>query len=90
MCSYLMLNFKSWFILAVFTDGEEKEEKKNESLIMLFSGDKSDVSLEVLVDKQTASHLNSGSDKLYDILVLHLDGGKDLFITVTGERLMLI
>ena len=42
------------------------------------------MSLEVLVDKQTASQLNSGTDKLYDILVLHLDGGKDLFITVTG------
>lgn len=50
----------------------------------LFLGDKCDVSLEVLVDKQTASQLNSGADKLYDILVLHLDGGKDLFITVTG------
>ncbi|XP_063845659.1 inositol polyphosphate 5-phosphatase OCRL-like isoform X4 [Scylla paramamosain] len=47
-------------------------------------GDKCDVSLEVLVDKQTASQLNCGADKLYDILVLHLDGGKDLFITVTG------
>lgn len=50
----------------------------------IMPGDKSDVALEVLVDKQTASQLNSGADKLYDILVLHLDGGKDLFITVTG------
>lgn len=49
------------------------------------SGDKCDVALEVLVDKRTASQLNSGADKLYDILVLHLDGGKDLFITITGE-----
>lgn len=29
--------------------------------------------------------MNSGQDKLYDILVLHLDGGKDIFITVTGK-----
>lgn len=48
-------------------------------------GDKCDVALEVLVDKKTAAHLNSGHDKLYDILVLHLDGGKDLFITITGD-----
>jgi len=40
--------------------------------------------LEVYVDKKTACKLNSGEDKLYDILVLHLEGGKDIFITVTG------
>lgn len=36
------------------------------------------------MDKRTACKLNSGEDKLYDILVLHLEGGKDIFITVTG------
>ncbi|XP_068249219.1 inositol polyphosphate 5-phosphatase OCRL isoform X1 [Palaemon carinicauda] len=51
----------------------------------MMPGDKCDVALEVLVDKRTAAHLNSGHDKLYDILVLHLDGGKDLFITITGD-----
>lgn len=40
--------------------------------------------LEVFVDKKSAFKLNSGVDKLYDILVLHLEGGKDIFITVTG------
>ena len=34
------------------------------------------------MDKKTACLLNSGQDKLDDILVLHLLGGKDLFITV--------
>ena len=29
--------------------------------------------------------LNCGEDKLYDILVLHLMGGKDIFITVSGS-----
>lgn len=53
-------------------------------LILSFVGDKCDVALEVLVDKRTAAQLNSGADKLYDILVLHLEGGKDLFITITG------
>lgn len=54
-------------------------------IILLYIGEKCDVSLEVLVDKQTAAQLNSGADQLYDILVLHLDGGKDLFITITGQ-----
>ena len=48
-------------------------------------GEKQDVSLEIYVDKKTAHALNSGQDKLYDILVLHLMGGKDIFITVSGS-----
>ena len=47
-------------------------------------GEKCDIKLEVYVDKRSAFKLNSGEDKLYDILVLHLEGGKDIFITVTG------
>ncbi|KAG5346533.1 OCRL phosphatase, partial [Acromyrmex charruanus] len=47
-------------------------------------GEKCDIKLEVYVDKKTACKLNSGEDKLYDILVLHLEGGKDIFITITG------
>lgn len=47
-------------------------------------GEKCDIKLEIYVDKKTACKLNSGEDKLYDILVLHLEGGKDIFITVTG------
>lgn len=47
-------------------------------------GEKCDIKLEVYVDKRSACKLNSGEDKLYDILVLHLEGGKDIFITVTG------
>ncbi|XP_069987789.1 inositol polyphosphate 5-phosphatase OCRL-like [Penaeus vannamei] len=52
----------------------------------IMPGDKCDVTLEVLVDKRTAAQLNSGADKLYDILVLHLEGGKDLFITITASK----
>ena len=48
----------------------------------IMPGEKADVSLEIYVDKRTAHGLNSGEDKLYDILVLHLMGGKDIFITV--------
>jgi inositol polyphosphate 5-phosphatase INPP5B/F len=52
--------------------------------LIYLTGDKCDILLEVFVDKKSASKLNSGDDKLYDILVLHLEGGKDIFITVTG------
>lgn len=47
-------------------------------------GEKCDVDLEVFVDKRIAYKLNAGKDKIYDILVLHLDGGKDFFIIVSG------
>ncbi|XP_076445234.1 inositol polyphosphate 5-phosphatase OCRL-like isoform X2 [Babylonia areolata] len=46
-----------------------------------------DVQLEVYVDKNTVGFLNSGRDNLEDILVLHLHGGKDIFITVGGNYL---
>jgi len=51
----------------------------------IMPGEKADVVMEVYVDKLTAHALNSGQDKLYDILVLHLLGGKDIFITVSGS-----
>ena len=35
----------------------------------IMPGEKADVALEVFVDKRTAGGLNSGQDKLYDILV---------------------
>ena len=44
-----------------------------------------DITLEVKVDKHSACSLNSGADNIYDILVLHLEGGKDFFITITGD-----
>lgn len=48
-------------------------------------GDKCDISIQIKVDKKTAGPLTSGTDQLYEILVLHLIGGKDIFITVSGE-----
>uniref|UniRef100_A0A8C8B7R8 phosphoinositide 5-phosphatase n=1 Tax=Otus sunia TaxID=257818 RepID=A0A8C8B7R8_9STRI len=41
----------------------------------------------VFVNKSTATHLNSGEEKLEDILVLHLNRGKDYFLSVTGNYL---
>ena len=52
----------------------------------LIEGQKCDIKLEVCVDKRSAWKLNSGEDQLYDILVLHLINGKDIFITVTGKN----
>lgn len=45
--------------------------------LVFFAGEKCDVRLEVF--------LETNLDKLYDILVLHLDGGKDMFITVSAD-----
>lgn len=42
-----------------------------------FAGDKCDIKFEVNLERDL--------DKLYDILVLHLKGGKDMFIIVNGE-----
>lgn len=52
---------------------------------IIMPGETCDVELEVLVDKRTAYGLNIQKDKINDILVLHLEGGKDFFITVTGQ-----
>ncbi|XP_003425852.1 inositol polyphosphate 5-phosphatase OCRL [Nasonia vitripennis] len=62
---------KEWLTITPYTDFIEP-------------GQKCDIKLEVCVDKRSAWKLNSGEDKLYDILVLHLINGKDIFITVTG------
>jgi len=43
--------------------------------------DKASVDLELYVNKTTAPGLNSGKDRLEDILVLHLQGGKDFFVS---------
>ena len=51
----------------------------------IMPGQTLDIELEVIVDKSTAPRLNKGLEELYDIIVLHLDGGKDLFITVNGD-----
>ncbi|XP_062818573.1 type II inositol 1,4,5-trisphosphate 5-phosphatase isoform X1 [Anolis carolinensis] len=45
------------------------------------------VELELFVNKSTAPALNSGEDRLEDILVLHLDRGKDYFLSVLGNYL---
>nr|KAF6378449.1 inositol polyphosphate-5-phosphatase B [Myotis myotis] len=44
-----------------------------------------EIELEIFVTKNMATKLNSGEDKIEDILVLHLDRGKDYFLSVSGN-----
>ncbi|XP_036394832.1 type II inositol 1,4,5-trisphosphate 5-phosphatase isoform X3 [Megalops cyprinoides] len=53
----------------------------------LAQGDTLDIELEVFVNRWTATRLNSGEDAIEDILVLHLDRGKDYFVSVSGNYL---
>lgn len=46
-----------------------------------------DIELEVFVNRSTAPDLNSGKEQIEDILVLHLERGKDYFISVSGNYL---
>nr|XP_019949030.1 PREDICTED: type II inositol 1,4,5-trisphosphate 5-phosphatase isoform X1 [Paralichthys olivaceus] len=46
-----------------------------------------DIDLEVFVNRSTAPELNSGKEQIEDILVLHLERGKDYFIPVAGNYL---
>uniref|UniRef100_A0A8C8GWK6 phosphoinositide 5-phosphatase n=1 Tax=Oncorhynchus tshawytscha TaxID=74940 RepID=A0A8C8GWK6_ONCTS len=46
-----------------------------------------DIDLEVFVNRSTATELNAGRQQIEDILVLHLDRGKDYFLSVLGNYL---
>uniref|UniRef100_A0A8C4E514 phosphoinositide 5-phosphatase n=1 Tax=Dicentrarchus labrax TaxID=13489 RepID=A0A8C4E514_DICLA len=46
-----------------------------------------EIYLDVYVSKDSVTLLNSGEDTIEDILVLHLDRGKDYFITISGNYL---
>ncbi|XP_029535842.2 type II inositol 1,4,5-trisphosphate 5-phosphatase-like isoform X2 [Oncorhynchus nerka] len=46
-----------------------------------------DIDLEVFVNCSTATELNAGRQQIEDILVLHLDRGKDYFLSVLGNYL---
>lgn len=48
----------------------------------MLSGSTKQVRLTVYVDKESARAMNSGDEKIEDILVLHLEGGKDFFVSL--------
>lgn len=52
-----------------------------------YSGGSVDIDLEVFVNRSTAPDLNCGKEQIEDILVLHLERGKDYFISVSGNYL---
>ena len=39
------------------------------------------LNITIHVDEHTTAQLNSGTDAIDDILVLHLEGGKDFFVS---------
>lgn len=45
-------------------------------------GSTKQVKLTVYIDKESARAMNSGDEKIEDILVLHLEGGKDFFVSL--------
>nr|XP_015204289.1 PREDICTED: type II inositol 1,4,5-trisphosphate 5-phosphatase isoform X1 [Lepisosteus oculatus] len=53
----------------------------------LAQGGEVHIDLEVFVNRSTATELNSREKTLEDILVLHLQRGKDYFISITGNYL---
>ncbi|XP_028834651.1 type II inositol 1,4,5-trisphosphate 5-phosphatase isoform X1 [Denticeps clupeoides] len=53
----------------------------------LAQGARVDIDLEVFVNRLTAPELNLGQQHVEDILVLHLDRGKDYFISISGNYL---
>ena len=54
-------------------------------LFFFFLDSAIEIELELFVNKTTATKLNSGEDKIEDILVLHLERGKDYFLSVSGN-----
>ncbi|XP_040280376.1 type II inositol 1,4,5-trisphosphate 5-phosphatase [Bufo bufo] len=61
--------------------------RANPSKGFLTPGSEAQIELELFVNNQTAAQLNSGEENLEDILILHLDRGKDFFLSVTGDYL---
>ncbi|RKP10570.1 Endonuclease/exonuclease/phosphatase, partial [Thamnocephalis sphaerospora] len=57
----------------------------NPPTTMLVPGDKATISMTLLVDAVSAPALNAGEDMLEDILILHLDNGKDFFVSVSAS-----
>ncbi|XP_043939478.1 type II inositol 1,4,5-trisphosphate 5-phosphatase isoform X2 [Protopterus annectens] len=51
----------------------------------LLEGTDLEINLEVFVNKSTATQLNLGDEKIEDILILHLDRGKDFFVAISGN-----
>ncbi|KAI7828526.1 Endonuclease/exonuclease/phosphatase [Gamsiella multidivaricata] len=52
---------------------------------MIMPGESAKLHITVMVDNESAPLLNTGKEKMDDILILHLEHGKDYFISVSGS-----
>ncbi|KAI8593400.1 hypothetical protein BDZ88DRAFT_404548 [Geranomyces variabilis] len=59
----------------------------NPPVSSLLPGDQLKINVTILVDNTTVSALNSTTDTLDDILILHTENGKDHFLSVSGNWL---
>ena len=50
--------------------------------VLIITGERKYLELIVLVDSDVAPLLTVGREKIEDILVLHLEGGKDFFVSL--------
>lgn len=83
---YLLFSFPNSLCLTPFR--LSPRPPLNQHCYLNFSLDSAiEIELELFVNKTTATKLNSGEDKIEDILVLHLDRGKDYFLSVSGNYL---
>ncbi len=55
---------------------------------MTCAGEKLKINLTALVDDSCVTGLNTGDDKIEDILILHIENGKDHFISVSGNYIV--
>jgi len=52
---------------------------------MLIPGEKAVINIRIFIDNRTAIELNKGQEQLDDILLLHLENGRDYFIAVKAQ-----
>ncbi|KAI1316951.1 hypothetical protein EDD11_009195 [Mortierella claussenii] len=57
----------------------------NPPVAMIMPGEVARIHLTVMVDNESAPLLNTRKEKMDDILILHLEHGKDYFISVSGS-----
>ena len=51
---------------------------------ILIPHEEAQIAVTIDVDQASVAALNSGDDQLEDVLILHVDKGKDIFLTLTG------
>ena len=56
-------------------------DTNSDDVILLVTGETEYFELMVTVDFDTVASLTMGREKIEDILVLHLEGGKDFFVS---------